>query len=65
MNQIPVWREGGEWWIGKPDALPVKPVKGQTKAEALAAVLAGMRVTREDLHFETNEQREELDGEFG
>lgn len=66
MNQVPAWRDtDGTWWIGTPHAWHIAPVEARHKAAALAATLAGLGITREDLFFEPEELREKFDTEFG
>lgn len=66
MIHVPAWRDvDGTWWIGTPNAWHIAPVDERNKAPALAAVFAGLGITRENLAFEPEELRETFDAEFG
>jgi glyoxylase-like metal-dependent hydrolase (beta-lactamase superfamily II) len=64
MRQFLVHRAGGTWYVGRPEAHAIVIDPGQSPSDALANALQRAGTTREELAFQSPDEREQFDADF-
>jgi hypothetical protein len=55
----------GVWHLGSPAATVVVIFSGESDRQALERTLATIKITRRDLHFDSDAVREQFEAQFG
>ncbi len=57
--------EDGVWQLGPPAATVIVIFSGESDRQALERTLATIKITRRDLHFDSDAVREQFEAQFG